>query len=193
MSMDLSTVQSPPNAGELLETYRALPEDQRTDHDRVMIDLLSHLSADAHVIDIQATIEAGGFTDKGEPHLALARADWSECYLHRDSRNIRYQPDIWPHHMATTYSFRTPENTPTPDWMRNGRMCAIVPPIPPKHRPRRWRLRQFLILWEAEWALKPLPPGDPALLRPIGPGGRLAVVEHVWDPTPLELLVLGLR
>jgi len=23
--------------------------------------------------------------------------------------------------------------------------------------------------------------------------GRLAVVEHVWDPTPLELMVLGMR
>jgi hypothetical protein len=193
MSMDLSTVQKPTNALELLKTYVALPEAERTDHDRVMILLLSRLESNDHVIDVQATIAAGGYTETGEPNLALARADWSECYLYRSRTATRYQPGIWPSHRATTYSFPSPEGTPEPDWMRNGRMCAVVPPIPPEHRPKRWRLRQYLILWEAEWALKPLPPGDPALLRPIGPGGRLAVVEHVWDPTPLELLALGLR
>jgi hypothetical protein len=192
MSMAMTTIQRPANAGELLTSYRDLPEDQRTDHDKVMILLLSQLKADAHVIDVAATIEAGGFNGHGEPALALARADWTECYLKQDHRRIRYQPAIWPHHHATTYSFPLPSEA-EPDWMRNGRMCAIVPPIPPKHRPKRWALRRYLILWEAEWALRPLPPGDPALLRPIGPGGRIAVVEHVWDPTPLELLALSLR
>jgi hypothetical protein len=37
----------------------------------------------------------------------------------------------------------------------------------------------------------PRPPGDPALLRPIG--GDLYAVEAVWDLTELEQLVLSQR
>jgi hypothetical protein len=70
---------------------------------------------------------------------------------------------------------------------------AMVPLVPPEHRPPRgWGDR--LLLWEADdwtWASSPAPPHDPALLRPIG--GDLYAVEAVWDLTEIERLVLAGR
>lgn len=66
---------------------------------------------------------------------------------------------------------------------------SMVPVVPPKHR--RPRMGNRLVLWEVEdwqWTTLPLPPGDPALLRPLG--GDLYVVEAVWNLTDLERMVL---
>lgn len=70
---------------------------------------------------------------------------------------------------------------------------AMVPIVPPEHRPARG-LASRLILWDVEewrWATVPAPPGDPALLRHVG--GDIYAVEAVWDLTPLEQLVLSGR
>lgn len=70
---------------------------------------------------------------------------------------------------------------------------AMVPIVPPKHRPERG-FGQRLVLWEVDdWvrASLPAPPHDPALLRPLG--GDLYAVEAVWDLTELERLVLSGR
>jgi hypothetical protein len=47
------------------------------------------------------------------------------------------------------------------------------------------------VLWEADWKVHPVPPGDPALLKHIG--GDLYAVVAVWDLTPLEQAVLAAR
>jgi hypothetical protein len=70
---------------------------------------------------------------------------------------------------------------------------AMVPIVPPKHRPARG-LGDRLVLWEADdwtWSRVPAPPGDPALLRHVG--GDLYAVEAVWHLTELERLVLSGR
>jgi hypothetical protein len=67
----------------------------------------------------------------------------------------------------------------------------MVPIVPPKHRPAGERFGNRLVLWEADdwtWSTPPAPPGDPALLRPLG--GDIYAVEATWDLTPLEQLVL---
>lgn len=71
---------------------------------------------------------------------------------------------------------------------------SMVPIVPPKHRPPRDAFGRRLVLWEvADWELAqvPRPPGDPALLRPIG--GDIYAVEATWDLTELEKLVLSGR
>jgi hypothetical protein len=71
---------------------------------------------------------------------------------------------------------------------------AMVPIVPPKHRPAGDRFGQRLVLWEVEdWELTkvPRPPRDPALLRPLG--GDIYAVEATWDLTELEQLVLSGR
>jgi hypothetical protein len=70
---------------------------------------------------------------------------------------------------------------------------AMVPIVPPKHRPPRG-LGDRLVLWEADdwtWSTVPAPPGDPALLRHVG--GDLYSVEATWHLTELERLVLSGR
>ena len=70
---------------------------------------------------------------------------------------------------------------------------AMVPIVPPAHRPARG-LGDRLVLWEADdwtWSTVPAPPGDPALLRHIG--GDLYAVEATWNLTELERLVLSGR
>jgi hypothetical protein len=74
-----------------------------------------------------------------------------------------------------------------------GAWTAMVPIVPPRHRPPRG-LGNRLVLWEADdwtWATVPAPPGDPALLRHVG--GDLYAVEATWNLTELERLVLSGR
>jgi hypothetical protein len=69
---------------------------------------------------------------------------------------------------------------------------AMVPIVPPRFRGRG--LGDRLVLWEADdwtWSTVPQPPGDPALLKPLG--GDLYAVEAVWHLTELERLVLSGR
>lgn len=72
----------------------------------------------------------------------------------------------------------------------NYRYRAMVPNVPPRHRPARG-LAQCHILFEAEWAIDPIPPVDPALVRHLG--GDLWVVFAEWDLTELERAVLAGR
>jgi hypothetical protein len=76
-------------------------------------------------------------------------------------------------------------------WHRTGAWSSMVPIVPPKHRPASDRFGNRVVLWEADdwtWQTPPRPPGDPALLRPLG--GDVYVVEATWDLTELERLVL---
>lgn len=67
---------------------------------------------------------------------------------------------------------------------------TIVPLVPPRHRPKNSRIRNFHILWEVdEWTM--VPPKDPALLRHIR--GDLWSVQAIWDLSELERLVLTQR
>jgi hypothetical protein len=78
-------------------------------------------------------------------------------------------------------------------WTRSA-WSAMVPIVPPKHRPAGANLRNLLVLWEADdwtWATVPSPPGDPALLQHVG--GDIYAVLAAWDLTPLEQLVLSGR
>jgi hypothetical protein len=65
---------------------------------------------------------------------------------------------------------------------------AMAPVIPPALRPAH-HLRNYHLLWEAEWSRIPRPPGDPALLKHVA--GDLYAVLAVWDLTPLEQAVLA--
>jgi hypothetical protein len=75
----------------------------------------------------------------------------------------------------------------------SGAWTAMVPIVPPEHRPARG-LGDRLVLWEVDrwqWTTPPAPPGDPALVRHVG--GDIYAVEAVWDLTELEKLVLSGR
>jgi hypothetical protein len=67
---------------------------------------------------------------------------------------------------------------------------AMVPLVPPKHRPARG-LGGHHVFWEVDewrWSMLPPPPRDPALLRHVG--GDIYAVLATWELTELERLVL---
>jgi hypothetical protein len=71
--------------------------------------------------------------------------------------------------------------------------CAMVPIVPPKHRPARG-FASCQVLFEAEdwaWSRDPDAAVDPALLRHVG--GDIYAVLATWELTELELLVLSGR
>jgi len=139
------------------------------------------------------------------PSLAVCRPSAAYCYslgIQRNGgvefidsleRDFRYQKG---RHSFAESTFDPPPagyqaGSPM-QWTRQA-WAAMVPIVPPKHRPPRG-FGERLILWEVEdwqWTSLPTPPGDPALLRPIG--GDLYAVEAVWYLTELERLVLAGR
>lgn len=149
------------------------------------------------IIDaFQAVIDAG-VNDQGFPKLALSRADSKTCEVEM-WRNGRAR-------MRADYSFRRgnarigtqvefPANafprgdTPGDPWEVLRRAEAIVPFIPPKHRPST--LFDYDILWEAEWRKRP--PVDPVLLRRIGKS-RAWIVVAAWDLSEVERLAMAAR
>lgn len=141
------------------------------------------------------------------PRLAVCRPSAAFCYslgVQRDGavefidslgRDHRYSRG---RHRFDAGTFERPPETgfaygnDVAAWDRSA-WTSMVPIVPPKHQPARG-FGDRLILWEVEnweWTSLPAPPGDPALLRPIG--GDIYAVEAVWDLTELERLVLAGR
>lgn len=142
------------------------------------------------------------------PGLAITRADARSAWLPpltpaHTEHGFAYQAEGWMWNprkadvvrvpggvfdVAIEYGL-TPEGEPE-TWMLNScRLKAMAPTIPPALRPRH-ALRNYFVIWEAEWTVgSMIPPGDPALLRHMG--GDLYAVMAVWDLSPLERAVLG--
>lgn len=174
---------------------------------------------DVALIALTPTIAAGGMlqrtlvsnrglaherrTNYLVPQLAVCRADAAFCYtlgiqrngsvefidsLGRDQRyrKGRLQLELGVD-LPNDYQPGHPVQWDSAAW------TAMVPIVPPQHRPARG-LGDRLVLWEADdwaWRTVPRPPGDPALLRHIG--GDIYAVEAVWDLTEIEKLVLSGR
>lgn len=176
---------------------------------------------DVALIALSSTIRAGGVVtrtitektwtndwanvgDYAVPALAVApwqaafvytlgvESDGSVAFLDSIGRSYRYERGLL--HVDARFELAeryTPARRIRAD--RRSAWTAMVPIVPPKHRPARG-MGDRLVLFEAEewtWSTVPAPPGDPALLRPLG--GDLYAVDAVWDLTPLEQIVLAGR
>jgi hypothetical protein len=169
-----------------------------TEMDREIARMYHAIGRGEVVIDaFQAVIDAGT-NDQGFPKLALCRADSKKCALEmwRNGR-AKMKADYTFHgrknaRVGTTIEFRAGSfprsNAPGEPWEVLRRAEALVPFIPPKHRPST--LFDYDILWEAEW--KKRPPVDPVLLRRIGKS-RAWVVVAAWDLTPVERAAMAAR
>lgn len=137
------------------------------------------------IIQAMASIKEAGLDSDGLPKLAIARADAKECVL---------EINRWGGGFFGTHNYYR-KNTTTKIEFVNGFFPAsegnkretwdtkaMVPFIPPMHRPKR-ALANYYILWEAEWEKKP--PAYPYLLRRIG-NSDMWIVCAAWDLTPVE-------
>jgi hypothetical protein len=199
--MDLTTIEMDPAAAR--QAFLEYRDSVRRRHDVEEAQIMRGYQALAKgesVIDLVSTIRTGGGRLQPGgwrgavwvPNLAVMRADQRWCWVstHSDGR-VEY-------HSKRSYTSRETRNLvalppgtlPSPSGANTsyGEARAMVPPVPPHHRPAA-ALGSYHILFEAEW--RDVAPEDPALLRHIG--GDLYVIVATWDLTELERTVLAGR
>lgn len=189
-----------------LEQYRAVKARQRSREDEQLEKLYTSISRGARVLDLRGAFRQTGLNERGEPRLAVARADWGVVQFH--PRKGPNESSSWSstdgaggfrrggpgggwaqwNHQATAQNITLPRGTfDDRVLVRAGLSCA-VPHIPPECRPQgRLGLAHYFILFEVQnWRQYPV---DPFLLRRIS--GYLYVVEAEWELTELEASLLS--
>lgn len=143
------------------------------------------------MINALAEIIKAGADAKGNPKLALMRADQKRCYLDLKADGgafMHNREQSWNlHRAAASLRFEFPAGT-FPVSTRTRRLESIVPHIPPDIRPKRG-LQNYHILYEAVWRREI--PVDPLLLRRVGNSGDLWIVLHAWELSDIERAVLA--
>lgn len=183
---NVSTIIVPPEVAEQkLNEYKTVLRTQRRVEDNEMRRMYKAASKGKPIIDVSAAWKSTGLKD-GYPRLALARANWEECFFNKWQKEFCDQRRRM---RAREHWIRIPEDIW--DWHAVGpkMVGTAVPFMPPSVRPKRW-LSSYHILFEVEkWTEYP---ADPFLLKHIT--GWLFVVEAEWDLTELERALLsGLR
>lgn len=138
------------------------------------------------VIEALRSIREAGLGADGLPKLAIARADAKKCYL-EDTYNggCTMASDMrWVNGKTakSRYEKFADNSFPGIKASRGSPYSAVVPHIPPEHRPKRG-IQNYHILFEAHWS--PEPPVDPLLLRRLTAGDVWLVVA-AWDLTEVE-------
>lgn len=174
-------------AAQARDAYReAIRKDVATDADKLLYAAYRAIAQGKAILDIGDVMrKAGVFPQTNLPKLAVCRADVAWCWFIR--RNGAY----W-FTSRQEYGARRPWATvevPDETFPSSTRQAyasrARVPFIPPQYRPKH-DLRNYHILWEAEW--QRAMPVDPLLLKHIG--GPFFTVLACWDLTPLEQAVM---
>ena len=216
--MQLDTIKMDRNeARRAFLEYRAAVRDRHDHEDEAIMRAYRAASRGAQLIRLSEVLAAGGLTtcdvpimgrdakqrwvEVGArpvdvPRLAVARADvlavWTGGVNRDGGCELRYTNE--PINERSRQRHRIPDGTfPAAARERDNtwrpRIRAMAPNIPPALRPAH-HLRNYHLLWEAEWQLdRSVPPGDPALLKQLG--GDLYAVLAVWDLTPIEQAVLA--
>lgn len=181
--MDVPTIIVPSEVAEgKLNEYKTVLKTQRRAEDTEMRRMYKAAAKGKPILDVSAAWKSTGLRD-GYPRLALARADWSECYFSKFDKEFR---DNQRSLRAREHWIRIPDDLW--DWSAAGRntVGTAVPFMPPSVRPKRW-LSTYHILFEVEkWTQYP---ADPFLLKHIT--GWLFVVEAEWELTELERSLLA--
>jgi len=126
------------------------------------------------VISVIDAIVGAGVDELKRPLLAICQADAKQVECQRTLNDVSFAASFW----------RGPRiSIPWPGAVYGPRIAALLPRIPPQHRPAS--LKNYHILWEADWSAIPR---DPMLLRRIGKDAF--VVLAAWDLTDVEMNVL---
>jgi hypothetical protein len=166
------------NARRKYREYRTALKTSKQHYISALAAVYWQLSHGKKVVDVIHAISEAGTNDKGEPKLAIARADDTKIRFARSQDRLTF---VRP---ATRYAvFELTVPWQLRGWLRGE---APVPLVPPLHLPKG-SLAQYHILWEVEaWA--PVPSPDPLLLKRLD--GALFVIVAAWDLTPAEQAVM---
>lgn len=196
--MDLATLTvDVEDAKTRLEEYRTALKQERDVEDDAIAAAYRAAARGHAIIDLPASVQAGGYLDNGLPKIAVVRATAMECFVRwdwvsNDTLVYTSTAGVWGRDARVgERTVRVPGlSRPEVVGRREYGGRAIVPSIPPRHRPPRARLHLFHLLWEVEeWT--PVPPVDPALIRWIR--GDMWAVLATWDLTDIERAVLSQR
>lgn len=189
--MNLTTIEvSEEEAAARLKEYEGALRQERSAEDEAIAAAYRAAARGLPIIRLTEAIQTGGWFDNGLPRLAIIRADAKQCFVNVRSDHLIYaDTQRWDNRGALvgSHTVLVPIVPTVHHWARGQ---TVVPLVPPRHRPKRSRLRNFHILWEVE-AWTPVPARDPALLRYIR--GDLWAVMATWDLTELERAVLSAR
>lgn len=186
--MTLTELAMPPfEARAAFQEYRWALKQRANAEDRALMNAYRALARRRRVIDLIGSMQAAGVDEHDRPRLAIVRADaaWVECRTQRDGGAEFAIPGSYRVNARPDTRRRLPPGTFPVGVGIWGR--ARVPLIPPRYRPAH-ALRNYFLLWEAEWVSVPK---DPILLRDLGK--NLYAVLAQWDLTPLEQAVLRTR
>lgn len=207
--MELDTIEMDPEQAKVAyDDYAAAVKANHDAEDQAIAEGYRALADGKSLINLPQTIAAGGTTTLEihprwhnspvavtVPRLAFCRANARVAFTSgvNSDGGVLITSDKRAqelHHRNRRDLFVIPDGTFDAVAWQGNYVRAIVPNIPPRLRPKRG-LGLYTLLWEAEWAVDPLAPGDPALLRQLA--GDLYIVLGVWDLTPLEQAVLSGR
>jgi hypothetical protein len=195
--MDLSTIaMDKAQARKLFLEYRNAIRQLHSEEDAEIMRGYRALAQGQQLLHLSETIKAGGHmvASRNEivPRLAVAPASAEFVYVStRNNGSCKFHVEQRPHWKRKKGIVHCPADTlPRCGWEQTtaGGQRAMVPPVPPRFRPRH-ALSNYHVLFEAEW--QKCAPVDPALLKHIG--GDLYAVLAVWDLTELERSVLMRR
>lgn len=192
---------------DLKELFKA---NRLTKDNKIYMDLkrvYGHMTHGGKVIDIFKAFKDTGLNHKGNPQIAICRADAKKCYLQKLHDGAAVFSHIPLKRWDTRWSARkTQKEIEVPNetfiWknslgkkatyqsqIENSQLSTIAPIIPPHIliEKVKYKLKNYHILWEVEeW--KPEPPRDPILLKQITT--NLFGVLATWDLTEIERAII---
>lgn len=171
------------------QTHRAYQEP----HDAEIAAIYKRLAQGRTVIRALESIRAAGVTQaEGLPKLAIARADTSQVWLHKNGRDVWFadsrNANLWRASRSKRSKAAVAVLWPEFPELKRYTYAARVPLIPVHLRPKRG-LANYHILFEAEWSQRY--PVDPYLLRRFGADAWLVVAA--WELTDVERAVMDFR
>lgn len=194
--MNVSTIViSQTEAASKLREYDALAASASTPEDDLLREVYRAAAAGTRILNLHAAFREVGLNERGEPRLAVARADWDRCVFHPDfviqhghcdgAGSFTQRRAISPRLRVNCVTL--PAKTFDIKRLARPTIWSPVPHIPPRLRPRPSYLARYHVLFEVEkWQQYPI---DPFLLRHItGPFYR---VEAEWELTALEASLLS--
>lgn len=141
-----------------LEYKRAVQERHDVEDAQIMRGY-RELARGRQIINITNAMHARGQHDNGMPKEAVCRADERWCCVEtsESTHSITFdgyeddETQRWSGpHRSRLRRVRTGAWETTPEWTTTRELRAMVPIVPPALRPG-FHLRNFHILWEAEW------------------------------------------
>jgi len=144
-----------------------------------------HLAQGRCLIDVFEVMKRASLNDKGEPKLAIARADWKFVQFGTRWGKEGYWFAQNMSHVVARTGVQLPIDTFEKGKLKSN-LQAPVPPIPAEYCGKA-ALKNYYVLWDCkDWKTIP---SDPLLLKRIS--NNLFAVLFCWDLSPLERAIIS--